>query len=147
MEIHTVGQGGESRSASIDQRYPPEPHPGTDREAALECAAIARSMLRARADRRRFFEASLFSEPAWDILLELFVAYAMQRRIQVSAVGAAALIPPTTTLRWLNLFLTKGLIERKNDPSDARRIFVSMSEKGALAMMQHIRSLHHNRLI
>ena len=40
--------------------------------APIECGPRARSEIEARAARAQFFRASLFSDPAWDILLELF---------------------------------------------------------------------------
>ena len=147
MEIHTVGQRGEVAPVVLGQRYQLEPLPRVCLPEVLESAAIARSIMRARADRRSFFEHSMFSEPAWDILLELFVEYAAQRRIQTSAIGASASIPLTTTLRWLNILSANGLIERTNDRCDGRRVFVGMSEQGASAMVQYIRSLEESRLI
>src|SRR5690349_13962758 len=147
MEIHTVGQRGEVAPAVLDQRYQLEPVPRARLSEVLESAAIARSIMRARARRRSFFEEWMFSEPAWDILLELFVEYAAQRRVQTSSIGASASIPLTTTLRWLNTFSANGLIERTNDRCDARRVLVSMSEQGAWAMVQYIRSLQESRLI
>ena len=147
MEIHTVGQRGAVAPVVLDQRYQLEPAPRARLSEVLETAAIARSIMRARARRRSFFEQSMFSEPAWDILLELFVEYAAQRRIQTSAIGASASIPLTTTLRWLNILSANGLIERTNDRLDCRRVLVSMSEQGASAMAQYIRSLQESRLI
>lgn len=146
MKFEIVGQQGDLKPAIADEWRHVEPQ-RTHQLAALECGTTARSLLRARARRRDYFEPSIFSEPAWDILLELFVAYAAQRRIQVSAVGAAALIPQTTMLRWLRALDDRELIERADDPCDARRTYVSISEKGAMAMMQYIRSLQDRRPI
>ena len=43
-----------------------------------------------------------------------------------ACIGAA--VPTTTALRWIALFEAQGLISRENDASDARRIFVQLSE-------------------
>src|SRR5437899_12878981 len=65
-------------------------------------APSARSAIRARTRRKQFFKASLFSDPAWDILLDLFAAEQEGRRVTVSVVGLGSGIPQTTALRWIN---------------------------------------------
>jgi DNA-binding MarR family transcriptional regulator len=117
-------------------------HPST----ADECVKTARSMMYERAHRARFFDGSLLSEPGWDILLELFIAHADQKRLNISAVGAACGIPSTTTLRWLNLLMQLGFAERSDDPLDARRAFVNITAEGAITMMNYIRDLRSIRI-
>ena len=96
---------------------------------------LARSVIRARARRRQYFKASLFSDPAWDILLDLFLAECENRRMSVSAVGLTGNIPMTTALRWLAALEGEGLISREEDPTDKRRIHVSLTDQG-LEFMQ-----------
>lgn len=103
-------------------------------------ARLARSEMRARASRGLFFKASLFSDPAWDILLELFATEQEGRRVHISAVGLAAKIPQTTSLRWINALQEAGLIERTDDPHDARRSFVRLSSEGMGAMTLYFRN-------
>lgn len=117
-------------------------HPWT----ADECVKTARSMMYERAQRARFFDGSLLSEPGWDILLELFIAHADQKRLNISAVGAACGIPSTTTLRWLNLLMQLGFAERSDDPLDARRAFVNITAEGTITMMNYIRDLRSIRI-
>src|SRR3990170_2463004 len=45
-----------------------------------------REILRQRRNRDRFFDAELFADPAWDILLELYGAELGQHRLSVSSV-------------------------------------------------------------
>jgi len=97
----------------------------------------ARSAIWARAFRKRFFRASLFSDPAWDILLELFAAEQEGRRVTVSSVGFDANIPQTTALRWIKALESEGLIKRADDPLDARRIFLSLSDSALRAMTHY----------
>jgi len=105
-----------------------------------EWGRIARSQIRARAARADFFKASLFSDPAWDILLELFAAEQEGRRISISAAGLTAQIPLTTALRWINALEREGLVERVADPTDARRTFLGLSDKGLRAMTHYFQS-------
>jgi hypothetical protein len=95
-----------------------------------------REVLRARANRGRFFRSDLFADPAWDILLELYAAYLGQLRISVSSLCIAAAVPATTALRWISTLQDDGLVDREDDHQDGRRSFVFLTEKG-IAGMDH----------
>lgn len=105
---------------------------------AAECATVdekgIRAIRHARALRRKYFDARLFSDPAWDMLLDLYEAELGQRKISIGSLGLGADIPPTTALRWVNHLLDMGLVQRRNDPVDGRRVFISLSDKGLKAM-------------
>ncbi len=73
---------------------------------------------------------SLFGEPGWDILLDLFIARKTRTALQVSSVCAGAGIPSTTILRWIARLEREGLIVRMADQEDARRRYVSLTHKG-----------------
>lgn len=88
------------------------------------------AILKARRRRTRFFPDDLFADPAWDILLELYAAELGQRRIAISSVCLGAAVPATTALRWINALEKKGLVSRRNDPFDGRRVFIDLSETG-----------------
>jgi DNA-binding MarR family transcriptional regulator len=107
---------------------------------SIECGPRARFEIRARAARAQFFKASLFSDPAWDILLELFAAEQEGRRVSISAAGLTAEIPLTTALRWINALEREDLVERAADPTDARRTFLQMTGKGLRAMRLYFQS-------
>src|SRR4051812_29645109 len=64
-------------------------------------ARVCRELIDARARRSLFFKASLFADPAWDILLELFAADCDGRKLSISSVGLEAKIAMTTALRWI----------------------------------------------
>ena len=93
-----------------------------------------RAILNQRRNRDRFFDSELFADPAWDILLELYAAELGQQRMAVSNVCTGASVPATTALRWVKLLEKKQLIERKADPRDGRRIFLSLSRPAVEAM-------------
>lgn len=87
----------------------------------------ARAMIRARGARQRFFDADLFADPAWDILLELYVCELSQQRISVSSLCDAAQVPATTALRWIRMLEGQGLLTRTADPMDGRRYWMSLT--------------------
>jgi DNA-binding MarR family transcriptional regulator len=91
-------------------------------------------MIDARRLRSKFFDANLFADPAWDILLDLYRAHLAQQRICITSVCFGSGVPVSTALRWLNALEQRGLTKRSNDPLDARRSFVALTPKGVSAM-------------
>ncbi len=110
---------------------------GGDATAPLDPARL-RQAIRARRARERFFPADLFGEPAWDMLLDLALAAAEARDVAVSSLCIAAAVPTTTALRWIKNLCDAGLFERRDDPRDARRAFVSLSEGARQAMARYL---------
>lgn len=72
----------------------------------------------------------LFGEPAWDILLDVYIAQKSRREIQVSSVCIEAGVPSTTILRWLARLEQEGLIYRASDNVDGRRRYVRLTGSG-----------------
>lgn len=92
-------------------------------------AKMVREIIKKRRMRERFFEAELFADPAWDILLDLKAARLEGQNVSVSSLCIAAAVPPTTALRWITAMTESGMLVRRNDPNDARRIFIDMSDE------------------
>jgi hypothetical protein len=69
---------------------------------------------KAYADRRRRAGlpgmAGLFGEPAWDILLDLFIAARESRRVSLANACASAAVPEASALRWIAILERRGLI-------------------------------------
>jgi hypothetical protein len=98
----------------------------------------ARQAYRDRRWRDRIFQADdLFGEPAWDILLDLFVAAKERRRISVTSACIGAAVPPTTALRWIAILERAGLVQREADSADGRRAYVMLSPTGYAKMVQY----------
>ena len=96
-----------------------------------EILRVAKQLYEAR--RRRDAASpikSLFGEPGWDILLDLFIARKTRTALQVSSVCAGAGVPSTTILRWIARLEREGLIMRMADQEDARRRYVNLTAKG-----------------
>jgi DNA-binding MarR family transcriptional regulator len=68
----------------------------------------------------------MFGDPAWDILLDLYVARVRGKPISISSACIAAGTSSTTGLRWLRRLERSGAIVRKPDPADARRSFLEL---------------------
>lgn len=102
-------------------------------------AALVRRLLRVRRDRDRFFPAEIFADPAWDMLLDLTAARLEGKPVPVSSLCIAAAVPTTTALRWVRSLTEAGLFERRTDPVDARRSYISLSGTAATAMLAYLR--------
>ena len=86
-----------------------------------------RWIINARKLRSRFLPKNLFSDPAWDMLLELLRAEIAQHRISVSSLCLASNAPPTTALRYIQTMVKQGLMMRDADPFDGRRVHISLT--------------------
>lgn len=106
-----------------------------------------RDILKARRARAKFFDETLFADPAWDILLELYAADLGQRPLSVGSVCVGSAVPASTALRWLTALERKGLVARHNDRFDARRQLVSLTRAGVEAMEALFRFLPATRII
>lgn len=91
---------------------------------------LARELRRIRMNRSKFLPASLFADPAWDIILDLFIAHHETRRSSVKTVCLASGVPSTTALRWITILEKAGLIVRKKDESDSRVRCIELSSVG-----------------
>ncbi|BEU99520.1 MarR family transcriptional regulator [Novosphingobium olei] len=88
---------------------------------------IAKKLYRDRRRRAEMFDADLFGEPAWDMLLDLFIAACEDRQVSTTSACIGANVPVATGLRWIQLLENQGLIARRADPRDARRVWISLT--------------------
>jgi DNA-binding MarR family transcriptional regulator len=115
-----------------------------------QTGAAQREILRGYADqirhsrdlRHRSFDRNLFGEPAWDILLTLYVIDADQRRLSTRDLSKHANLALTTALRWLDYLEEHDLITRKTNTFDRRVVYVEISDKGRAAMDHYLAEMH-----
>jgi DNA-binding MarR family transcriptional regulator len=86
----------------------------------------ARAWIRMRRTREKVLGADLFADPAWDMLLDLYVEHKAGRSPSVSSLCIASQVPVTTALRWITKLEQDGLVTRTHDPKDGRRIYVHL---------------------
>ena len=102
---------------------------------------LIRRIIRQRQLRARFFDAALFADPAWDMLLDLAAARAEDKQVSVTSLCIASGVPPTTALRWIGQLTAAGLLERVEDETDRRRVFITLSDDAAEAMARYFAEL------
>jgi len=101
----------------------------------LPDAKRVRMLIRDRQRRTCYFKSGLFSDPAWDMLLDLTAAEMEQTKVSVTSLCIASGVPDTTALRWINVMIDEGLVKRVDDKTDKRRVFIELTAnaKGAVA--------------
>ncbi len=102
---------------------------------------LVRQIIANRQIRARFFDAELFADPAWDMLLDLTAAHAEHRRVSVTSLCIAAGVPATTALRWVRQMVDSGIFVRIADSTDKRRAFVALSEASADGMASYFAAI------
>lgn len=121
---------GVEAGAKVANQDRPRKRAGTGKHLAL-----ARKTYALRRKRVVIFGSpDLFGEPAWDILLDLFIAAGEGKSVSVSSACIGSAAPATTGLRWLGILADEGLIVRENDPEDNRRVLVRLTPAGHAAM-------------
>ncbi|MFT8973684.1 hypothetical protein [Zymomonas mobilis] len=101
-------------------------------------AAVVRAIIRSRRLRDQYFSASLFADPAWDMLLDLTAARLEGRQVSVSSLCIASAVPPTTALRWIKSLTEEKIFVRIADPRDGRRVFIQLSDMAMDAMIPYL---------
>lgn len=103
-----------------------------------ELLKITRKLVRMREQRGQFLNPALFSDPMWDILLDLTSARLEQKTVPVSSVCQAAGVPMSTALRQIRSLVDMGLIRRWSDPLDRRRDLLAINDEAMDAMRQYL---------
>jgi DNA-binding MarR family transcriptional regulator len=90
----------------------------------------ARVVINSRRHRFRFFKRSMFGEPAWDMLLVLYITEPAEGSQSISRLAELVETPLSTAVRWIDYLEREKLVEREPHPTDKRVIFIRLSEKG-----------------
>lgn len=101
---------------------------------AVPLSKLATEIKKGRELRAQIFDPELFGEPAWDMLLALFISHAEQYRLKVSDLIFESSVPSTTALRWMKTLLDQGLCRKVPNPRDSRSSFIELSDDGLTRM-------------
>jgi hypothetical protein len=104
--------------------YDPRPAPRD-----VDLLSLAKKAYSARRDLDAVFDLpGLSISPAWDILLDLYLAAGQSKTVSVSSACIGAACPPTTALRWLQALEKMALVRKMDDPNDGRRSFLELTD-------------------
>jgi hypothetical protein len=73
-------------------------------------------------------EQDYFADPAWDILIDLFIARGLGKRVSVSSACIGSAVPATTALRYIKAMTDRELIHRICDRDDGRRVYLCLDD-------------------
>lgn len=101
-----------------------------------------RTAIRVIADRRaraqQFTNRDLFGEPAWDILLDLYVRQNNSEPTSVKSACIGAGVPASTALRWIGVLENEGLVSSVGDAGDHRRRLVRLTDQAFKQMTTYL---------
>lgn len=100
---------------------------------------FAYCLWKARSKRTPMLDSRYFGEAAWDMLLDLFVQRVKGKEVSIVSACIASNVPTTTALRWLDLLIDEGLVDRRNSDIDKRVAYVSLSDRGLSIMRKVLR--------
>jgi hypothetical protein len=118
---------------------PQRSKPSSRVESAVETARRAYDERKARA--KFVGNEDMFGEPAWDILLDLFIRQANEERVTVKIASLSADMTPTTTMRWLYVLELNQLIQSHVDPADPNRHQIHLTPAGYEGMLRYLESI------
>ncbi|MFC3096753.1 winged helix DNA-binding protein [Alteraurantiacibacter palmitatis] len=105
---------------------------------ALNLAMKARVIYEQRGKRWDHIPGELLGEPAWDMLLDLFMQFAGGAKVSTTSLCMASRVPGTTALRYINALEEAGLVTRSTSEFDKRVTFVELTDQGVLAVGRYL---------
>jgi hypothetical protein len=101
----------------------------------------ARQILAGRKQRDRYFDPMLFSNPAWDILLNLYVADGEGKPFNVLDTCLTSAVPQGVALRWLTYLEQEDMVIEVPDPARPRQTLIRLSDQTRLTITSYLGSL------
>lgn len=84
--------------------------------------------------RNQYLPSDLFSDPCWEMLLDLYDAALANAEVTVTSLSAASGVPATTALRRIDELQRHDLITRVEHKDDKRRTIIRLTEAGVKAV-------------
>ena len=101
-------------------------------------AANARAAAIRRTERRQLVgHSSLLANPAWDMLIDLFVHAHVSKPVFTSALCVGSGLPMSNALRLIRKLRDSNVVYREPDPSDGRRYFIRLTPQTMEALNRY----------
>lgn len=104
------------------------------RELVLSFAMATREVRRRRAE---IFPQLQLREPMWDVLLELFIQQERGHRVTLDHLILTGELEVAVLRHAVTVLVTTGLVDRTIDLFDKRIMWLTLSEAGYDAMIEH----------
>ncbi len=126
------------QQSSFDRRpVTPDVAPASVQERS-EARAWAERLLAERHRRDGLFPDGLFGEPAWDLLLAMFVAREKGQAMILCRAYKAAGVSDTTGRRLLDRMEEDGLITRRRAPRSRKMRIVELTELATERLLDYL---------
>lgn len=99
------------------------------------------SLMALRKERKKIFGERLFEDPVWEMLLDLANADARGREVPVTSLCLVSGVSTTTALRRIDDMADAGLVTRRRDETDGRRVLVGLTDDGRAKVERYLSSL------
>jgi DNA-binding MarR family transcriptional regulator len=109
-----------------------DPQPAAHGPTAISSEELilrARIVMNSRRLRYRYFKRAMFGEPAWEILLNLYITEGTEGRQSIGRLADLVKTPLSTTARWIDYLERERLVEREPHPTDRRVIYIRLLAK------------------
>lgn len=118
-----------------------EPHGMQRCDTLARWSGLATRLYRFRRRRDGLF-GPIFGEPAWDLMLDLFIMEARGTRVPVSSACIASGASHSTALRLIETLVRRELVLRERDATDKRRTYLKLTDEGLHKMAVAMEQLH-----
>jgi DNA-binding MarR family transcriptional regulator len=98
------------------------------RSPRAKLIARAEAVFSERKRRTQYLSRAIFGEPAWDLLLCLYIIDG--RRVTFGKLVNMIGEPMTTAVRWLDYLEKEHLVARRPDPADRRLVCIELLDRG-----------------
>jgi DNA-binding MarR family transcriptional regulator len=102
--------------------------------ARAQLHKIARMLIFLRKGRADYLYRAMFGEPAYDMLLGLYVAEGDRQLMTAARLADIADVAQSSAARWIEYLVTKDLIERERHPTHKRASLLKLTDKGRDAL-------------
>lgn len=83
-------------------------------------------------------DSRLFGEPAWDMVLDLYIHQLKGRPTSITGACIGSHAPATTALRYIDLLCEMGWVEKIPDDNDRRRSLLALTAKAKEDMNSYL---------
>jgi DNA-binding MarR family transcriptional regulator len=119
----------------------PEAALPTERRYEVAYRAAVQSLENRRVRANHFGSQGIFGEPAWDILLDLYIHQFQNDEVSVKSANFDSSAPASTIQRWFRILEDQNLIFSVEDPTNPRRCFIRLTPAGYESMTRYLNEI------
>lgn len=110
-----------------------------------ELLQLAQNIVQSRRHRNWEFGERLFSEPAWDMLLALYVCESSGSAATCADLIRASGEARSTAARWLAHLESELLVQKSRHPLNGRTDFIELSDRGRESLERYLAGIHSSQ--